>query len=77
MDAFKHVGKAYATLSDERKRRNYDQFGESAQGGLGDINLDEIFRQAFGNQDIGQIFAQAFGAGLRGQRGGSPFDAMM
>jgi curved DNA-binding protein len=57
MDAFKHVGKAYATLSDERKRRNYDQFGESAAGGMGDINLDEIFRQAFGNQDIGQIFA--------------------
>lgn len=24
MDAFKHIGKAYGTLSDERKRRSYD-----------------------------------------------------
>lgn len=59
MDAFKHIGKAYATLSDERKRRSYDQFGESADGGINfnDINIDEIFRQAFGNEDLGKIFA--------------------
>ena len=57
MDAFKHIGKAYGTLSDERKRRSYDQFGESSAGGLNDINIDEIFKQAFGNEDLGNIFA--------------------
>ena len=57
MDAFKHIGKAYGTLSDERKRRSYDQFGESSAGGFNDINIDEIFRQAFGNEDLGKIFA--------------------
>lgn len=59
---FKEIGEAYAILSDEQKRKTYDQFGSAAfenggQGGpgggfggfdAGDINLDEILRDVFG-----------------------------
>ena len=60
---FKEIGEAYAVLSDENKRRQYDQFGHAAfqngggsAGGYGgfsgfdasDINLDDILSDLFG-----------------------------
>ncbi len=55
---FKEIGEAYAVLSDETKRRNYDQFGTAdgpggfgaGHGGFdpGDIDLDSILRDFFG-----------------------------
>uniref|UniRef100_A0A6V3MWF3 J domain-containing protein n=1 Tax=Lotharella globosa TaxID=91324 RepID=A0A6V3MWF3_9EUKA len=49
-DAFKKVGAAYHCLSDSDKRRRYDLSGtdsEQAQAG-GHPDVDEIFRQMFG-----------------------------
>ena len=56
---FKEIGEAYAVLSDENKRRQYDQFGSAAfdgsagMGGFdpGDIDLNDILRSVFG--DVG------------------------
>ena len=54
---FKEIGEAYAVLSDEKKRAQYDQFGSAAfdgsAGGFngfdpGDIDLNDILRQVFG-----------------------------
>ena len=71
---FKEIGEAYAVLSDENKRRQYDQFGHSAfqngggstggyggaYGGFdpGDINLDDI---------LGDLFGGGFGFGSFGR----------
>lgn len=55
---FKSIGEAYAVLSDENKRRQYDQFGSAAFDGSassgfqgfdpGDIDLNDILRSVFG-----------------------------
>jgi len=54
---FKEIGEAYAVLSDENKRRQYDQFGSAAFDGTGgfnggfdpgDIDLNDILRSVFG-----------------------------
>ena len=54
---FKEIGEAYAVLSDQNKRAQYDQFGSAAfdgsaggYGGFdpGDIDLNDILRQVFG-----------------------------
>ena len=58
-EKFKEIGEAYSVLSDENKRRQYDQFGHAAfqngggSGGFsgfdaGDINLDDILSDLFG-----------------------------
>ena len=64
---FKEIGEAYAVLSDEQKRAQYDRFGSSAfdgtggfQGGFdpGDVDLNDILRQVFGG---GGGFSGGFG----------------
>ncbi|MEG0977234.1 MAG: molecular chaperone DnaJ, partial [Bacilli bacterium] len=61
-EKFKEIGEAYSVLSDESKRKQYDQFGHAAfqnggggagAGGFGgfdagDINLDDILNDLFG-----------------------------
>ena len=50
-DKFKEITKAFETLSDDNKRRNYDQYGE----GNGDQpNPGDIFGQMFGNPGMQQ-----------------------
>jgi len=63
-EKFKEAQEAYAVLSDESKRRQYDQYGHSAfdqmNGGAG---FD------FSDFDFGDIFSEIFGGGFGGSFG--------
>ena len=64
---FKEVNEAYSVLSDERKRANYDQFGNpDGPGGFGSdfVDMSDIFGGGFGG--MGDIFESFFGGGGRG-----------
>ena len=81
-EKFKEIGEAYAVLSDENKRRQYDQFGHAAFNGAGgagyggfdpgDIDLNDILRSVFGDSfgggfsGFGGGFSDFFGGGMGG-----------
>lgn len=78
-ERFKEASEAYAILSDEKKRAEYDAYGRvftggaSAQGqGFGGFDFSD-FAQQFGGQgfnvDFGDIFGDLFGGGSRARRG--------
>ncbi|MDO5695548.1 MAG: molecular chaperone DnaJ [Eubacteriales bacterium] len=73
---FKEASEAYAILSDEQKRRNYDQFGHAAfegggPGGGYHFNMDDIdFEDILGGM-FGGGFGSFFG-GFGGGRGRNP-----
>lgn len=61
---FKEATEAYEVLSDENKKRQYDQFGHAAfdqsAGGYSSAGFDGF--------DMGDIFSSFFGGGFSGQR---------
>lgn len=80
-EKFKEINAAYEILSDEKKRSQYDQFGDNMFGGQnfsdfarsqgsGGINLDDILSQIFGNSGGFGAGANSFGFG-----GGFGFEA--
>ncbi len=68
---FKSAAEAYGVLSDQDKRRKYDQFGHEGlrgSGVSGFSGFDDIF-DAFGDIFGGSIFEGMFGGGRRGRGG--------
>ena len=64
-EKFKEIQEAYAVLSDETKRKQYDQYGHAAfQGGTGGAGFD------FSDFDFSDIFGDIFGGGFGFNFGG-------
>ena len=60
-EKFKEAQEAYAVLSDENKRKQYDQFGHAAfegagAGGMGGFDFSDV--------DFSDIFGDLFGGGF-------------
>lgn len=69
-EKFKEINEAYEVLSDETKRRNYDQFGHEGVNGQGFGGAGGFGGQGFGGFDdiFGDIFGDMFGGGFGGGR---------
>ncbi len=74
---FKEITEAYAVLGDEKRRREYDAYGQAFPGGggtqgnpFGGFDFSQ-FQQGFGNGvefDFGDIFGDIFGGGRQQAR---------
>lgn len=64
-EKFKKINEAYACLSDQNKRANYDQFGSAEGMGAG-------FGGFSGSSDFGDIFGDIFGSFFGGAAGTRP-----
>lgn len=66
---FKEITEAYATLADEKRRREYDSYGQSfGQGGAGGFDFSgfQNGNVEFDLSDLFEGFGDIFGGGMRG-----------
>ncbi len=64
---FKEINEAYQVLSDDQKRSQYDQFGQTFDGAGGFGGAGGF--QGMNFEDLGDIFGDFFGGGFGGGRG--------
>jgi len=57
---FKEIGEAYSVLSDEQKRKNYDQFGSDKPQNPGFSNNGDFQQRNFTSNNAEKIFQQFF-----------------
>lgn len=57
---FQEVSEAYEILSDESKRRNYDQFGTSSTGAAGFDQANTGYQEYHSNVDPEELFRKIF-----------------
>ncbi|MCX6790063.1 MAG: molecular chaperone DnaJ [Candidatus Kaiserbacteria bacterium] len=77
-EKFKEITEAYSVLSDAKKRREYDTYGQSFPGGnpgagqggnpFGGFDFSQGFGQGGVDFDFGDIFGDIFNGGRGGQR---------
>ncbi|MCZ7645482.1 MAG: molecular chaperone DnaJ [Planctomycetota bacterium] len=72
---FKEVAEAYSVLSDDEKRKRYDQFGHQGLQGVpgadfSGVSIDDLFASFFGGRGgSGSLFEDLFGGGAGGGGG--------
>lgn len=76
-EKFKELSEAYSILSDEKKRAEYDSYGQTFgsqgggfnAGGFDFSQFQDAFQQGGFGFDMGDIFGDFFGGGQGGNRG--------